>query len=492
MKAIIFKAICVITVLFISLMMYAQSNILTVTGKVIDETGNPLIGVSIMEKGTDNGTVTNADGKYSLDVTENSTLRFSYLGYAAQNIAVGNQQIINVVMDEGIVIDPAKPINLTAKQREKTEADNSFAFKMFREVSKEKGTNIFFSPFSLNIVLGMLYNGSSGNTRTEIAKVLDITNISLPEINEYYNCMLNILPEIDPITDIVIANSIWYRYGLTVKNSFIETGKKYFNADVQALDFSNSNTVNIINKWCVDNTKNRINEMVVNPTPNDRMFILNALYFKSKWEAGKKFDDTRTKLDDFTKTNGQKIKVNLMEQTNYLPYYSDQNLQCVELPYGNQAFSMIAILPSEDMDVNQLIEALGNVKWENIVNGMRQQKVWLKLPQFKIECNISLYQPLMNLGMKKIFSDGFANISDASLWVSNIIQKTFVEVNEDGTEASALSAVIVVGFAGQRRAPDEPVRFFADRPFLFLIREKSTGVILFIGRIDEPQAEKQV
>ena len=385
-------------------------------------------------------------------------------------------------------IEPAKPVNLTEKQHEKVEADNSFAFKMFREVSKNEGDNTFFSPFSLNMTLGMLYSGSSGNTRSEMVKTLGIANFSESEINEYYQKMLQALLEIDPGTDIVIANSIWYRNKLSIKGSFIETSKKYFDADVQALDFSNSGAANMINKWCADKTENRIKSIVADPVPdNMKMYLINALYFKSKWQSEKKFDKEKTKLGNFTKTDGKKIKAYLMEQTTSLPYYADQHLQCVEIPYGNKAFSMIAILPSKNTNINRLIDHLGNVQWNDLAGNMREQQVWLKLPRFKIECDFSLNQPLMNLGLERIFKEGggFANIANADLIVSEVKQKTFVEVNEEGTEATATS--LAGRLAGSiKGTSDKPVRFFANRPFLFLIREKSTGIILFIGRIDEP------
>jgi len=458
-----------------------------VSGIVTDRSGAPLSGVSIDASGTSTGTVSDVNGKYSIDVPQNVILKFSYIGMAAQEIAVENRQIINVVMEEPIRIEPGKPVDLTTKQKQKAKVDNSLAFKLFSEISKSKGDNTFFSPYSLNMALGLLYNGSSGNTRNEIVKLLDLSNFSETEINEYYQKMSQVLLKIDPLTNISIANSIWYRNNISVRSAFIETCKNYFDANVQALDFSSSNAANIINNWCADKTKNKITQIVTNPVPDDMMmYLINALYFKSKWQLGKTFDKAKTKLDDFTKTNGQKIKANLMEQTAILPYYADRHLQCVELPYGNGAFSMIAILPSEDMNINLLIEYLNSVEWDSITNNMMIQKVWLKMPRFKVECELPINQPLMNFGMKQIFIGGFTNIADTSLYVSDIKQKTFVEVNEEGTEAVVLTAT-VIGYGSIRKAPPiEPVHFFANRPFLFLIREKSSGVILFIGRIDEP------
>jgi serpin B len=346
--------------------------------------------------------------------------------------------------------------------------------------------NSFFSPLSLNMALGMLYNGSSGNTRTEMAEVLGMAGMTETEINAYYQKMMQALLKVDPRTEIGIANSIWYRNTLPVKKPFIDLNKKHFDAAVQALDFSKPDAADIINKWCADKTKNRIKEIIEKPIPgNIVMYLINALYFKGKWLE--KFDKAQTKPDDFTKADNGKKKVNMMEQTAHFPYYADEHLQCVEMYFGNQAFSMVFLLPSEETNIDRLIDYLDNDVWQNVLANMRHSQVWLKAPRFKIECDILLNDPVMNVGMKRIFDfgGGFANISDVDLAVSYIKQKTFVEVNEAGAEAAA---VTVIGMRDM--APPEPpktYRFFANRPFLYLIKEKSTGVILFIGRMDDPK-----
>jgi len=489
LKDMIVKLLLLTIVSFSGLKAQEAGTIRNVSGVVTEYLG-AFPGVSVVVKGTNISTSSDINGKYTLNVPENAILRFSALGYATQEIDIENKQVINVFMVENEYIGIprlAQPVNLTEKQREKVEADNSFAFNMFREVSRAEGENTFFSPFSLNMALGMLYNGSSGNTRTEMVNALGMANFSEYEINEYNQKILHSFLELDPSTDLVIANSIWYRNELSVKTPFIETTQKYLDADVRALDFSSPDAANTINNWIADKTRNRFNNIVASPMPVDMMmYLANALYFKSNWQIGYRFDKTKTKLSNFTKTNRRKMKVHLMEQTTFLPYYADRYLQCVELPYGNQAFSMLAILSVKNMNINQLIEYLDNVKLDNAVSSIQRQRVWLKLPRFKIECEFSLNQPLMDLGIRQIFQGGFANISDDELWVSKVRQKTFVEVNEEGTEAAALTDIVMVGAGGRRRVQSRPIRFFADRPFLFLIKEKSTGLILFVGRIDEP------
>jgi serpin B len=473
--------------------LHAQETERRVSGTITDPSGESLVGVNVVIKGTTRGTITNIDGKYTIMAPKDATLEISCIGFERMNIAVENRSVINVVMglmkdlnDDPKGIKPAKHIDLTWKQRDKANADNRFGLRMFREVARLEGDNTFFSPFSLNMAMGMLYNGTSGDTRTEMAEVLGITNFSEVECNGYYRTISRELLDVDPSTEFVIANAIWYRNQFRVKEGFVETGKNYFDAEVKALDFSAPGAAGIINDWCSDKTGGRINHIAANPLEGD-MILTNAVYFKSKWQKEKKFDKENTKPDDFTKSDHTKIRVNMMEQTTDLSYYADPYLQCVELPYGNQAFNMIAILPPEDGNIDQLIGYLGEVEWEPIVKEMKRERVWLKIPRFRIECELPLNEPIRSIGMTHIFKGGLENISDEDLAVSGVLQKTFVEVNEEGTEAAAVTAMIMLTGAITEVPPRYPIQFFANRPFLFLIREKSTGLILFIGRIDDPR-----
>ena len=500
------RLITVISLLWavsISSGIYAQETEWEISGIVTNRSGEKLMVVTVSVKGTTRSVVADVNGKYTIMVPENSILVFSRQGYDTQEIHVGHRSVIDVAMEEdettkglpsvvvvkagGQGIKSAERIDLSWKQGDKASADNGFGFRMFREVSKLQGTNTFFSPLSLNMAIGMLYNGASDVIRKEMDEVSGITNFSVSELNDYYRTISEEFLQIDPTTEIAIANAIWYRNKLQVKEDFIEALDRYFDAEVAALDFSDPETASIINDWCRDKTRGRINNIAPDPFQGD-MFLTNALYFKSKWEKSKKFDKEDTKPDDFTKGDKTKSRVNMMEQTTELPYYADEHLQCVELPYGNKAFSMIAILPQENGNIDQLIDYLKDgVEWDpigSVVKEMKYQRVWLKMPRFRLECELSLNQPLQNAGMGSIFKGEFLHLADTVMGVGNILQKTFVEVNEEGTEAAAVTKLMLVGAVN---LPSEPVTFFANRPFLFLIREKSTGVILFIGRVDDPQ-----
>ena len=377
---------------------------------------------------------------------------------------------------------PAEPIELTVRQDEKMKADNRFAFKMFKEVSAMKGANTFFSPLSLNLALGMLYNGASGDTRSEMAEVLGLTDFTDAEINAYYQKMSQALLNVDPLTEIGIANSIWYRTDFPVKQSYIDINQQYFDAVVNALDFNKPDAADIINAWCAGKTNDKITEIVESPISDDvMMYLINALYFKSNWLF--EFDKAKTILEDFTTGDKKTVTVNMMEQRMNTNYYFDQHMQCVEMPYGNEAYSMVLLLPGNEMDIDQLIAYLDETSWQAIVNSLWEANVEIKMPRFKIECEIPLNDPVKNTGMTKIFQGGFQNISDVGIKVSNIQQNTFVEVNEAGTEAAAVTVIEL----NRTDTHDGPFSFYANRPFLYLIKEKSTGAILFIGRMDDPK-----
>jgi serpin B len=379
----------------------------------------------------------------------------------------------------------AKPIALSAAQERRAELDNRFALAMFRNVSAAAKSNPFFSPLSLNLALGMLYNGTSDDTRTELAQVMGFADFTEAEINDYYLLMSDALLSVDPLTELGIANSIWYRKGFAVKPTFVSINQQYFSAEVQSLDFGSPDAASVVNGWCADKTKDKIKEIIEPPIPdNVVMYLINALYFKSKWQYT--FDKSESREADFTKASGDAVRATFMRHTATLPYYLDEHVQCVEMPYGNQAFSMVVVLPQGGTSVEQLVEKFDSETWQGITDGLRERKVSVTFPRFKVECEIGLNEPVQQAGIQRIFDDGgLLNISDdLRLAVSNIKQKTFVEVNEEGTEAAA---VTVVEMELTSAGPSSPVSFNADRPFLYLIREKSTGVILFVGRLDEPK-----
>jgi serpin B len=381
-------------------------------------------------------------------------------------------------------VTPADPIELTTRGAEKIAADNEFAFRFFRETlatSPDKVENAFVSPLSLTMALGMLYNGTSPEAGAEIAEALGVGDFTPDEINAHYQTLMRALLAVDPLTALAIANSIWSNKNYSVKPTFYEVNQTYYDAEALSRDFSLTSTLDEINKWCADNTNSRIPKILDVIPPNAIMYLLNAVYFKGQWKF--QFDKEKTYDANFSLADGSLKNVKMMNQDNVtVPSYEDGMLQCIDLPYGNGAFSMMVILPAWNKTLDELIATLDGDTYGKIVAGLSDRTWPVSMPRWKQECEFRLVDAMQNLGIERIFQSGnLSGIADDSrLAVSGINQNTFVEVNEEGTEAAAVTSV---GFV----TTSVPPSFRADRPFLYLIRECSTGAILFIGRVDNPK-----
>jgi serpin B len=384
---------------------------------------------------------------------------------------------------------PAKPIELTTRGGDKVAADNAFAFDFFRAtlatVPEADRNNAFVSPLSLTMALGMLYNGTSEDAGKEMAAALGMENFTAGEINAHYQNLMKALLEADPQTALAIANSIWTREGFEIAKAFYDVNREFFNAEMQTRDFDDPETIRAINDWCAGNTAGRISGILDRIPPKTViMYLINAVCFKGRWKS--EFDKKNTRDEDFILAGGGTKKVKMMSQTTDLPVYGNTDFRCVELPYGNGAFSMMVFLPEGESSLDDLVAELDAEACDKAVEGLREGAVMLKLPRWKQECEFDLVEPMENLGVRRIFGNGsLAGINDdPRLAVSGIRQKTFVEVAEEGTEAAAVTVVEVeYTSAGPGSGP---IPFIADRPFLYLIRERSTGAILFMGRMDDP------
>ncbi|MDR3252841.1 MAG: serpin family protein [Tannerella sp.] len=377
----------------------------------------------------------------------------------------------------------AQPIEL--RLAAKVETDNTFALDFFRtacDKADSPATNVFVSPLSVSMALNMTLNGARGTTADEMLAALRADGYSLDEINEYSKSLREALTEVDPSTLLSIANSIWYHNVFPVKQTFIDLNSSFYDAEVRKADFKDKKTVDAINAWCDTKTKGKITKIIDELSPDAVMLLMNAIYFKGIWKN--KFDKGDTRKEDFTQYDGSKKAVDMMRQTSAFNYAADQHAAYLELPYGNNAFSMIIALPESSVD--GVVENLGSEQWNDIAGRMYGHKVNLRLPRFKTECEFTLEQNVLPaIGMIVPFGNqaDFSGISDVATYISRVIHKTFVEVNEEGTEAAAVTGV-EMGVTSVGPDP-QPVDFFVNRPFVFAIREKSTGVILFIGKIAE-------
>ena len=365
------------------------------------------------------------------------------------------------------------------------ESDNRFGIKLFKEIVKEQGdTNIFVSPLSVSMALGMTYNGADGNTKEAMQRTLELSGLADEEINESYKNLTRLLTELDPTVQFQIANSIWYRLGATPLERFVNVCKTYFDALVRELDFSHPEAAKTINGWVRDNTNGRIEEAVDDPIdPATIMFLINAIYFKGAWTY--RFDKDQTRKALFFLNDGGNKLCQMMEQRGLYRYHSTDDFQALDLPYGNGDFSMTIFLPHPGRNIDSLIERFDQESFDEWTASLSfpDDSFDIYIPKFNLEYGLKLNDALKALGMEIAFTPGadFSRMYQGSVWIDKVIHKTFVEVNEEGTEAAAITVVSVT-----RSGTPSYDGFRADRPFVFVIRENQSGVMLFIGKIVEP------
>lgn len=381
--------------------------------------------------------------------------------------------------------DPIK-IELRGSEAEMVKSDQQFAIEFFANVFNEEAAeldkNFMISPLSLSMALAMTWNGADGETKAVMQKVLKLDGYTDQEVNEYYEKLREALLKTDPSTKLAIANSIWTNKNIKIKDDFIRLNNEYFNSTVESVDFSDANSVKLMNKWAADNTNNLITHVLDKTNPNALMYLMNALYFKGIWTS--EFNSRNTSSKPFYSEDGQTKNVDMMHQKSSFNYNENQTMQIVELPYGNQAFSMIVLLPKEGNKLADVTQELQNSNsWGNLVSGLRSTQVDLYLPKFKTEYSRVLNDVLEKMGMGIAFEPGaadFSRMTDADAFISFVEQFTYINTDEVGTEAAA---VTVVGIEPTSSQPDRTATFNANRPFIYIIRENSTGSILFMGAV---------
>jgi len=385
------------------------------------------------------------------------------------------------------VAEPTEPLReLSSSELKLVESDNSFGLKLFKEINaKERGSNVFISPLSISMSLGMTYNGSAGSTEEAMRTTLEFGDLSMDEINESYKSLIELLRGIDSDVEFNIANSIWYRDDWTFEQDFFERCSDYFDARVSGVDFSqNEAAKDTMNNWVDENTNGKIEEIVDYVDPEyDIMFLINAIYFNGNWTY--RFDEEDTKDDIFHLPGGSTKECKMMKVESAFKYFGDSILQAIDIPYGNGNYSMTVVLPKEGKDIDLLIEGFTQEKWDGWVDGFYEINLTLLLPKIKLEYEIkdSLEKSLKDLGMEIAFDPEEADFTGmyepGDIYIDRIIHKTFLKVDEEGTEAAA-ATVVGVGTTGIG------LTMHINRPFLFVIRENHSGTILFIGKIVDP------
>ncbi|MBN1895304.1 serpin family protein [bacterium] len=370
----------------------------------------------------------------------------------------------------------------TPLEKSLIESGNPFGFELFREIVRTgEDVNVFISPFSASMALGMTLNGAAGTTETGMQQTLGFTGWEQEDINASYQSIMEWLLSADPATVMEIANSIWYRDDFSVLAEFISANQEYFDAEIRSMDFDSPDAPDIVNVWVSDKTHGRIPDIIDRINPTTVMMLINALYFKGTWHY--EFNTANTRDDFFTFPGGGSAACKMMQQKATLSYMETDAFQAVELPYGNGSFAMTIFLPKPGHSHLDLAASFTVGNWQSWKTQFSKQELTLQLPKFKVEYEIKLNDVLSALGMAVAFDPSgadFTNINpEGGLYISLVKQKTFVEVDEKGTEAAAVTVVVVDRFSGD--PPELMMR--VDRPFLFMIREVTSDAMLFMGKI---------
>ncbi len=377
-------------------------------------------------------------------------------------------------------------IELHLKSAEIIEADITFGFELFREVyNLSEEDNLMISPLSVSYALGMTYNGAAGTTLEAFTDVLHFDDLTSQEVNESYKDLMGQLVTLDDQVEFSVANSIWYKLGFQVLSEFIATNQEYFDAAVEEIDFSDPQTVEVINQWIEDKTNDKIQDMLDFIPPDAVMYLINAIYFNAQWKY--EFDKDKTYEDNFHLEGGSVHPSDFMMVNGNFNYTSNEDFQAVELPYGDSAFSMVVMLPGGGQTVSDLVAVMDTEHWDSWFENATMTDVQVELPKFKYGFKSLLNDPLCNLGLDVAFS-GAADFSriraSGGLFISRVIHQTFIDVQEEGTEAAAATIVEILETASPGGGP---VIFKADKPFLYLIKENSTGAIIFMGKVGKPE-----
>jgi serine protease inhibitor len=378
--------------------------------------------------------------------------------------------------------DPGKDLVLSATELQQVGPGNAFTLKLFKAdvATIADNQNLIISPLSVSFAVGMTSNGANGQTLTDIRKTMEVDGFTEDQINSYYHNLITNLPDLDPNTKLKIANSIWYANNFTVLPAFIKTNTDFYNAEVKALDFGDkTGSANTINSWVSAQTNNKILKIIDQIGDDARMYLINAIYFKSSWKT--RFDAAKTYKAPFLLADNSTVQTDFMTNDGVeLKTAYDNGTNVVELPYSNSRYSMVMIMPYDDVKTFAL--GLDSSKWKSLMGKLTATKSQITIPKFKFSYGIDLVDILKSLGMGIAFSGqaDFSRITaGGGIAITEVKHKAYIDVNEDGTEAAAVTEV------GVGLTAPAPTNVFS-KPFIFAIREMKTGLILFAGIVNDP------
>lgn len=358
--------------------------------------------------------------------------------------------------------------------------NNTFAWNLFKQV--QGMDNKVVSPISVTYLMGMLANGADGITQQEILNTLGWKGASVADVNAFCKAMMANAEKADPATVVNIANYIAVNKNESLKAPFVSAVENNFAAGVEKLDFSSPKALATINGWCKKHTDGMIPQIIDQVEPSALSYLLNAIYFNGAWTD--KFNKERTKLENFRGFTRNIQKVQMMHRNGHHDYGFNDVCAALRLPYGNGSYGMTILLPNEGKSIDDVLKEMTPQRLQAMTQQMAERKVDVKLPRFTIETELGLNDVVAKLGAPSVFNPGKANFSklaDGAFSVSKMLQKSKIEVSEEGTKAAAVTAAVVM----RAMAPDaepEPVNFHCDRPFLYFITDSHTGAILFMGQ----------
>jgi serpin B len=369
---------------------------------------------------------------------------------------------------------------LSYSETQVSSASNDFAFNLFKKIQDEKPVNNFVSPFSVGTALAMTLNGADGETQQSILNTINFGDLSASELNQGYKDINGLLLSMDNTVEFGIANSVWYDNKYHVQTAFSNIIHDFYDGTTQGLDFKQKdNSKKVINNWVEQKTNNRITDLIEDIEDNQAMFIVNAIYFKGDWTY--QFDKSRTHdAPFFTPFKQTSAKLMYSEGVNMNVYTNDQ-FQLIDIPSGNEQFSLTILMPHQPENLTGLIATLNAQDFSYWLSQTIAATYELELPKFKMKWKKDLKETLMGMGMKM---SGFPKLfqENLDLEISAVLHQSFIEVNETGAEAAAATAVSIVELS---LAPP-PSKITVDKSFIFMIREKHSAAILFIGQLIDP------
>jgi len=364
------------------------------------------------------------------------------------------------------------------------EGNNEFGFDLLQSLHAEKPTNNqFISPMSIETALAMVVNGAGGQTQLDMLNTMGHKEMTIDDMNDGYKSLINTWPALDAQVDFNVANSIWNKEGFPVKQTFLDTNEEHYGSEVTTLPFDDD-AKDKINNWVDDQTNGLIPTILNQINPDAVMYLINAIYFKGDWKYG--FDPEATEESTFVVdgTTEEQVDMMAMAETD-LQYLVTDEFSAVQLPYNNESFEMTVILPNFNTPLNGIVEDLNNENWNQWRKDFSAQAMLVQFPKLELAYQKELNRDLKEMGMSSAFSNAdFSGISDSgNLQISEVIHKTFIKVDEVGTEAAAVTSV---GIVNTSINPNAPVYFTVNRPFIFMINEAETGHVVFMGKIMNP------